>query len=498
MSLTPYQHLEKRFKRVQVLRSITHLLRWDAEVLMPSGSADHRAEQLGLLDTECTAILRSKKTSRLLDHVETLDASLTGWQKANVREMRRFWHVANVIPKRLTNSLHRACSRAEMIWRQAHQDKNFKLLSPHLEKVVELVREKAELLGGVLGCPPFDALLDEHDPGANSSEVDAVFEKLQARLPGIFQNAIENQSEKFPLPIPERVSRGKQKDLGRFLMKRMGFRFTQGRLDESLHPFTEGTAQDLRITSLFAEHDFLSGLMGILHETGHAMYDFGLPAEWFFQPVGRDRGMTVHESQALLAEMMVGRSRQFMQYSAPWIRKIFGVAGPAWEADNLFQLATRVVAGTSRMDADEVTYPIHILIRYELEKEIFSGTLRVKDLPEAWNTHYKNRLGLDVPDDSRGCLQDSHWPQGYFGYFPTYALGAIMAAQFFAAIRKAHPDVMEKISTGDFSTLFGWLQENIFKHGARYSSRELLEQATGETLNPECYLNYLHQKYVGS
>ena len=496
MKQTPYQLLEKRFERVQVLKSITHLLRWDAEVLMPPGSADHRAQQLTLLDTECTAILRSKKTSRLMQHAEASVAGLSGWQQANVREMRRHWQVANIMPKRLTNSLHRACTKAEVVWRRAHQEKNFRLLAPHLEKVVELVREKAHLLSSILSCTPYDALLDEYDPGNTTAELDFVLQRLAAELPGIIQHAIEKQSAFPPIEIHTPISKRKQKDLGRFLMKRMGFQFNKGRLDESLHPFTEGTAEDLRITSIFSEHDFMFGLMGILHETGHAMYDFGLPAEWFFQPVGRDRGMVVHECQALLVEMAVGRSRAFMRFAAPCMQKIFGVTGKAWEADNLYRLATRVHPGFIRMDADEVTYPLHILIRYELEKKIVAGNLRVRDLPAAWNERFKQLFGEFPPDAAQGCLQDSHWPQGYFGYFPTYALGVIMAAQLFASIRQAQPGVMDEIAEGNFAALFNWLEANIYRHGARYSRTELLRQATGETLNPARYLDYLREKYL--
>jgi len=498
MSFTPYQHLEKRFKRVEVLRSITHLLRWDAEVLMPLGSTGIRAEQLALLDTECTAILLSKKTAVLLDRVESITYSLDDWQEANVREMRRHWQHANAIPKRLTNSLHRATTKAEVVWRQACQENNFKILSPHLDRVVEIVREKAHSMGDALNCLPYDALLEEHDPGRNTSEIESIFQQLGLHLPPLIDQIINKQAANPPQVIREKISKGKQKDLGKHLMKKMGFPFDKGRLDESLHPFTEGTSEDLRITSLFAEHDFLPGLMGILHETGHAMYDFGLPSKWFFQPVGRDRGMTVHESQALLLEMMIGRTQEFMIFAAPSLVKIFGVSGAAWEPENLFQLATQVKRSFNRMNADEVTYPLHILMRYELEKEIFSGSLRIKDLPEAWNEKFRQRMGI-IPDNcNQGCLQDSHWPAGYFGYFSTYALGAIMAAQLFSTLKKEQPHIMSEIQQGTFETLFSWLNSKVYQHGAKLSSQELLQQATGEQLNPTSYLKYLREKYLGA
>jgi len=498
MRPTPYLHLETRFKRVHVLRSITHLLRWDQEVMMPTGSASIRADQLALLDMECSSILHSKRLAHLLDRAETAEANLSDWQRANLREMRRIWQRSNAIPKRLLNSLHRATTRAEVCWRRAYQEDNFNLLVPLQERVLDVVREKARLLGERLNCAPYDALIDEYDPGRETREIDSLFMALERGLPPIIDLAVEAQASR-PFTLHEsKISIARQRDLGKKLMKCMGFPFVKGRLDESLHPFTEGTSEDLRITSKFSELDFMTGLMGVLHETGHAMYDFGLPAEWFFQPVGRDRGMTLHEGMALFIEMMIGRSREFMEFAAPWARRILGVSGPAWEAENMYRQATRVRKSLIRMDADEVTYSIHILIRYELEKDIFSGNLRVRDLPEAWNEKYRQHLGRAPETASEGCLQDSHWPMAYFGYFPTYALGAITASQILSVITRELPDVFDSIRNGDFSGLFDSLGRRVYALGSRFTNRELIEQSTGENLNPDVFLAYLRNKYLPS
>ena len=498
MSLTSYQNLEKRFKRIQILRSITHLLRWDAEVMMPSESIEVRSEQLSLLDTECSAILHSKKTLLLLDRVESSMDSYDDWQKANVREMRRICLCSNAIPKRLINSLQRATTKAEMRWRQAVEEKNFKLLLPHLQKVVDLVREKASCLGNKLGCLPYDGLLQEYDPGRESREVDSIFQFLDSTLPALTDEVIEYQSSHPPLEIAKPIPIKKQKELGKFVMQRMGFPFHKGRLDESLHPFTEGTSEDIRITSKFTEHDFLTGLMGVLHETGHAMYDYTLPSEWFFQAVGRDRGMTIHESQALFLEMIIGRSREFMKFASPWISHKFGVSGPEWEPENLLRLANRVRKSFIRMDADEVTYPLHILLRYKLEKDLFSGKLLVKDLPEAWNQEFNQRFGMTPENPNQGCLQDSHWPMGYFGYFPTYSLGGIIASQLYKSMVNDQPEILPQIETGKFQPLFAWLNQKIYRYGAKLSCRDLLVQATGEEINPKTFLGYLRGKYLNS
>lgn len=498
MRQTHYQLIEKRFERIDTLQSIIHLLRWDAEVMMPLGSSEIRGAQLSLLDLECSSILRSKKTAVLLDRVEANLSGLTDWQQANAREMRRMWVYANAVPKRLLNSLHRAVTKSEIQWRKAIDENNFRVLRPHLERVVDLVREKATHLAGKLGCSPYDALLDEYDPGRRASEIDPIFRTLRESLPPLIEEVIHRQAgETFLIPSAD-IPVARQRELGRAVMRQLGFPFDKGRLDESLHPFTEGTAEDIRVTSRFAENDFLSGLMGVLHETGHAMYDFGLPSEWFLQPVGRDRGMTVHESQALLLEMMIGRSREFFEYAAPIIAEIFQLTGPEWTPDNLFRFATRVRKSFIRMEADELTYLLHVLLRYELEKKLFEGTTQVKDLPDAWNESFRQVMGICPETLKQGCLQDSHWTQGYFGYFSTYALGAITASQLFQVMKKEQPVVLQQISYGNFDLFFDWLSEKIYRFGAKLSTRDLIQQAVGENLDSESYLSYLREKYIDS
>ncbi len=496
MHLSPYEHLEKRFKRIHTLKTIIHLLRWDAEVMMPQGSADLRAAQLSLLDTETNSILRSKKTEKLLNLVESSSGALNEWEKANLREIKRIWLRANAIPKRLIRSLHFATTKGEMCWRKAREENNFKPLAPHLERIIDLLREKAQCLSGKLGIPPYDTLIDEHDPGGRSGEIDKIFQVLEIRLPALIEEIIEFQERHTSRSITEPISVKKQKSFGKWVMERVGFPFHFGRLDESLHPFTEGTAEDIRITSCFSEKDFLSGLMGVLHETGHALYDQGLPSEWSFQPAGRDRGMCIHESLALFLEMLIGRTKEFMIFCNPALLKIFEVSGPAWKPDNLFRMATQVKKDFLRMNADEATYPMHIIIRYELEKSLISGLLRVRDLPEAWNERFKLKFGIFPDSLSDGCLQDSHWPQGYFGYFSTYCLGLIIATQFFSALKKELPNVMEEVQAGQFENLMNWLNDRIFKQGARFTRNELITRATGEELNPLFYLDYLQKKYL--
>ncbi len=498
MRLNAYQKLEKRFARIHLLKSISHLLRWDGEVMMPPGSVGIRAKQLALLETETNSILRSSQTGRLLDNAESNRVSLDDWQQANLREMRRLWQHANAIPNRLVSAFHRATTEAEMQWRNAVEQNDFGVLEPHLEKVVAVARERAHLLGDALDCSPYDALLGEHDPGRRAIELDGMFTRIRGELAPLIGPIMDRQSGRtgVELAVPAAVAR--QKDLCRRIMKGVGFPFDKGRLDESLHPFTEGTAEDIRITSRFDQNNFLTGLMGVLHEVGHAMYDFGLPAQWATQPVGRDRGMAIHESQALFLEMVIGRSRAFMNFCAPLVARVFRVSGAQWKAENLYRLATRVQRSLIRTHADEVTYPLHVVLRWELERDLLRGALNVRDLQQAWNEKMRSYLQV-VPEDAKtGCLQDSHWPLGYFGYFPAYLTGSVISAQLFAAVQRAVPDVMGRVEDGHFEPLFSWLGRNVHCQGARFTSGELVERATGDKVNSDYLIGYLRDKYLSN
>ena len=278
-------------------------------------------------------------------------------------------------------------------------------------------------------------------------------------------------------------------------MKAVDFPFDRGRLDESEHPFTEGVPGDVRVTTRFDTADPFSGLLGALHETGHAMYDVGLPVEFSDQPVGRDRGMALEESQSLLMEMIVCRSRAFVTYLKPLLEKHFGVSGPEWSEENLYAHLTRVKRGAVRVDADELTYTLHIQLRYELENQLLDGKLAVRNLRDAWNAGME-RLSVKPQNDLEGVLQDVHWAVGSFGYFPSYALGAVMAAQFFEALHGAVPDVEAQIAKGDFTGLMGWLHTHVHAQGARISAQELLKNATGKPLSAAAALRYLEGKYL--
>jgi carboxypeptidase Taq len=496
MSVSTYKQLEQEFRRLHAFRGALSLLRWDAAVMMPRGSADVRGDQLAALETEHHALLTAPRITRLLDRAQANAQGLADWQIANLREMRRQRDHAIATPVSLVSRLAKASSKAEAMWLEARQQGKFELFAPYLEEVVHLVRDKSALVGQALNLAPYDALVDEFSPGISTADIDSMFKALSRRLPGLIREAIALQETRAPLPLTGKFAAGKQRAVAVEIMKAIGFPFDRGRLDESEHPFTEGVPGDIRVTTRFDPMDVFSGLLGALHETGHAMYDLGLPQDWRDQPVGRDRGMALEESQSLLIEMLICRSRPFVRYLKPLLEKHFGVSGPEWDVENIYTHLVRVKRGLIRVDADELTYPVHVMLRYELEKQMLTGELAVKDLPAAWNAGMEQRLGIKPANDVEGCLQDIHWAVGSFGYFPSYALGAVIAAQLYESLRNDVPDLDEQIARGEFGGLFGWLRKHVHGLGAKVTINELMKSATGKPLSAASFVRYVESKYL--
>ena len=493
-----YTTLSATFARLGALDDAGGILGWDTQTQMPDGAADTRGEQMAVLKVIAHEILTDPRTSERLDAAEAEAASLGPWERANLREMRRAHVHASAVPGDLVAAASKAATRCEMVWREARADSDFARLRPHLAEVLRLQRLVGEAKGAVLGLSPYDALLDGYDSGMRQARIDPLFSELRAVLPDLVGAVRERQAtEAPPLPLPGPFPVSIQRELGLTLMRAAGFDFSRGRLDVSLHPFCGGATDDVRITTRYDEGAVTGALMGVLHETGHALYEQGRPAAWRHQPVGLARGMSLHESQSLLIEMQACRGREFCAYLAPVLREAFSGEGAAWTADNLHRLATRVEPGFIRVDADEVTYPAHVLLRYRLETAMIAGDLAVADLPGAFDAGMKDLLGLTVPSDRLGCLQDIHWPGGSFGYFPTYTLGALAAAQLFAAACAAVPDIRPGLARGDFAQLLGWLRENVHARASLLETDDLLVAATGRPLGTADFLAHLRRRYLG-
>jgi carboxypeptidase Taq len=411
--------------------------------------------------------------------------------------MRTRWIRASAVDARLVESLSGAGSRCEMLWREAKDTSNYALVLPALTEVHGLVVEMADVLGSALGLDPYDALLDEFEPGGRAALIEPIFDDLAEFLPGFIDDVLARQhAGPAPLALIGPFPIEHQRALCRHLMGAMGFDFSHGRLDESHHPFCGGVPEDIRITTRYSEDDFMPAIMGVLHETGHALYDQGLPAKWRHQPVGCARGMVLHESQSLIMEMQACRGADFIAFAAPLMREAFGGTGPAWGPENIHRHYVRVMRGMIRVDADEATYPAHVILRFRMERALLSGELALKDLPGAWNEEMGKLLGVTPENDGEGCLQDIHWYDGAWGYFPTYTLGAMAAAQLFAAANRAHPDIGERLSKGDFSPLLDWLRKNVHERASFETTDDVLTRATGAPLGAQAFKTHLASRYL--
>ncbi|MCB1491234.1 MAG: carboxypeptidase M32 [Rhodobiaceae bacterium] len=488
-----YHNLMDRFATIADVDAASAILSWDKATIMPDGGAATRARTLATLSTLSHRFLTEPVVAALLAEAKAPDDP---WHVANLREMKRAHAQATALPGDLVERLSMASSDSEMVWRSARAADDFAALAPKLDTLIGLIREKAAALSAASGLASYDALLDTYDPGRRSEDIDIAFDDLAAFLPGLLDTVIEKQAREPAILKPEGpFAVDVQKALGEAVMAVLGFDFNRGRLDTSHHPFTGGLPDDSRLTTRYREDDFTSSLMGVIHETGHALYEQGRPAQWRRQPVGESYGMAVHESQSLLFEMQAGRSRPFIAWLAPKLRERFG-DGPAFALDNLYRIYHRVGRGLIRVDADEISYPLHVILRYRLEKALLSGDLKVADLPGAWNDGMQELVGITPPDDRDGCMQDIHWPMGAIGYFPTYTLGAMGAAQLFQAARAAMPNLEDDIGEGRFGPLLGWLREAIHGRGRRDAPGTVIEKATGQPLDATAIKLHLEARYL--
>ncbi|MFM2043954.1 MAG: hypothetical protein RLY86_2530 [Pseudomonadota bacterium] len=491
-----YAALEARFARRSAVQGALGILNWDTRTMMPEAAMPARAEQVAALEGVLHGMLVDPALADLLAEAESQASALDDWQRANLAEMRRMHDLAAALPADLVEASARATARAEMQWREAKRSNDFALLLPALREVLDRQREEAARRAGVLGCGLYDALHDRFEPGSRVAAFAPLFAEYADWLPGFLERVEAAQAARpEPLPMPGPFDLSVQLDLARQVAGRLGF---TGRLDRTLHAFCGGAAGDVRITTRLDGADWFKAFKSSLHETGHALYELGRPAAWLHQPVGEARGLAVHESQSLMLDMQVGRHPAFIAWVAPILAEGYGRGGdPAWTARNLQARLTRVERSFIRVDADEVTYPAHVILRWRLEQALVEGGLDLADLPQAWNQGFRDLLGVAPPSDALGCLQDVHWPSGLWGYFPTYSLGAMMAAQLFRAAATALPDLEGDLARGDIAPLLGWLRDSVHRHGRRLSADELLIRATGKPLGIADFQRHLEGRYLG-
>lgn len=493
-----YSELIRRAKELGVLNSCAAVLGWDQQTYMPRKGAGLRGEQMAFLAALAHQKFTDPKVGELLSAVE--NSELVHDQEsdaaANLRELRRAYNRATKIPQSLVEELARVTTQAQQAWEQAKKTNDFPTFSPWLEKVVALKRQEASAVG--FKDHPYNALIEEYEPGTTVAELKELFAGLTAELVPLIRKiaASPNKPERALLEREYPVER--QKVFAESAAAAFGFDFAAGRLDTTSHPFCSGFGPgDCRITTRYNPRFFSEAFFGVLHETGHALYEQNLPAEHFGTPLGVACSFGIHESQSRLWENQVGRGRPFWDHFFPRLKQTFPTALDGVTPEAFYFAINDVRPSLIRVEADEATYNLHIALRFELELALLSGDLTVSDLPAAWNERFTALFGLIVPNDALGCLQDIHWSFGGIGYFPTYTLGNLYAAQFMAAARKSLgiETADESLRRGEFGHLKGWLLQNIHRHGQRFRAGELCRRATGSSLSTKPFLDYLNEKY---
>jgi len=495
MKTPSYDDLSAHYTRLHHFGHLGAIVGWDQAANMPPKGNEARAAALA----ELAALMHRLRTdSTLADRIARAEQeSLSDAQRANLREIRRDWQLANALPTDLVQRRQLATSRCEHAWRTLRPANDWAGFVEVWKPVLAIAREEAALLAQQTGLARYDALMDRFEPGMTSATVDRVFGTVRQWLPELIQRVIDKQSKEPVLEPVGPFSIDKQRALCQAMVRRLGFDFEAGRLDTSTHPFSGGVPEDVRMTTRYREDEFLPALMGTVHETGHGRYEQNRPRDWLGQPVSEARSMAIHESQSLSFEMQLGGHPGFAHVVAPMLVDAFG-GQHAFEPGNLHRLLTRVRRGLIRVDADEVTYPAHIILRYEIERPLIEGQIDPEGVPGLWNQRMKELLGLDTRGNFKdGPMQDVHWPESLFGYFPCYSLGAMYAAQWGAAMRRAMPDLDGRIASGDWAPMFDWLRDNIWQQASRWTTDELAMRASGEVLNPAHFKAHLEARYLG-
>jgi carboxypeptidase Taq len=494
--MTAYNRLTARAARIATIGEASAILGWDAAAMMPTGGGAARGDQLAVLAGLAHGLAIAPEVADDLAAAEAAPPA-DAWDTANLRLLRHAHTRATAIPSDLVEAQARANSACEKIWREARRNADFAMVGPALAEVVRLVREEAAALAPALGLSPYDALMDGYQRGIGAADVAPVFTAYEAFLADALPRAEAIQAAR-PAPIRPAgpFPAEAQEALCRRLSARAGLEPEHSRLDRSAHPFCGGIPVDVRITTRYDESDFGQSLMGVMHETGHALYERGLPIAYARQPVGEAAGMAAHESQSLIIEMQACRSDAFISSLAPDLLASFGGDPAAYTTGNLGRIWRHVERGFIRVDADEMTYPAHVILRFRLEQALISGDLAVADLPGAWNDGLRNLLGITPPDAAQGCLQDIHWYDGAIGYFPSYTLGAMAAAQLMAAARTATPGLDAALAQGNLAPLLGWLRAHVHGKGSLLGFNDLLRAATGKPLDPADFTAHLTARYL--
>lgn len=455
---------------------------------MPSNAAEMREEQLKTLKSISNGILSKDETAQLFEDAGK-DHNLSDFQKRNLHLMKKIHENVTLIPEDLQQKLISASVKCQTKWAIARDENDFASYAPLQSEVLKIKREIAQIKAENSGKSAYDCLLDEFEENVNCAFIEPIFKDLGNFLPGFVNEVIEKQKSLNFKDLSGSFSSDGQRELSLKIMKMLNFDFSKGRLDETIHPFCSGSGNDIRIATKFRESEFVSSLFGTIHETGHALYEFGTDEKWRSQPIGKALGMMIHESQSLFMEMQIALSKPFLKMLLPQIKQIF----PKFQltSEEFCLSMQKVSKSLIRIEADEVTYPLHIIMRFELEQKLMNGELEIQDLPSAWNEKTQKFFGLTPKNFKEGCMQDIHWTDGSFGYFPHYSLGAITAAAFAEKMRKDLPN-----SELQIEEIVSWLKNHIHSKSSKLTAQELIKEVTGENLSITPYINHLKNRYL--
>jgi carboxypeptidase Taq len=495
-----YEKLSEIGKELKILESVSSIVQWDLETYMPPSGLLLRSEQLGLLRKVNHRMATDKEVGRLFELAESKLDSLTAEQKRNVYLFRRNYDSLTKIPEDLVGQLAKQRAISVEVWKKAKASNNWKLFEPELAKMVDLSTKKSEIIGKVRDIPVlYDAMLDEFERGITSEKISRAFGNLRKRLVPLSKKCAEASSDIDASFLHKMVAKDTQKKIAADLTNLIGYDIVSenaiGRIDEVEHPFTTGYFDDVRITVHYHENNVTSMIYAILHEGGHALYEHNLNHDWMYQIIGEAASYGIHESQSRFVENIIGRSAEFIRFYYPRLNEMTGDIYSKVNIEDFVRAMNLVRPSLIRIEADEVTYSLHIIIRFEIERDLFSEKITVSELPQIWNERYEEYLGVEVPDDTHGVLQDTHWASGYYGYFPSYALGNIYDGMLLEKLNGDRPDWLLQVGQGNTRPAIDWLAKNVHHYASLYDPADLIKLITGKEMTAGPYLDYLEQKY---